>query len=750
MATLLLTAVGNAFGGPLGAMVGSMVGGAIDQALFGSTVISEGPRLNDLTVQASSYGQPIPRIFGAENRVAGNLIWSTGLIETKNGGPGGGKGSGVRSSPITYTYHVDCAIALCRGPIAGVGRIWADGKLFRDEAGQQTQARALRIYTGTDDQMPDPIMQAALGAANCPAHRGLAYVFFERLELADFGNRLPNFTFEVWAQPSATVATVLDELLRAANVPYADAARADYLELRGYALARPTTIRASIDPLRAAYFFDGSEIDGELQFFPSDEPPVVRVPRERLGAHQFGTDRPPDYEARRTADVELPRQVTVQHLDPLRDYQVNTQRSRRATKNTDADLAVDLPIVMDASTAKAVAERMLSMAWLRRDRIVLRLPIDYLHVEPGHKLVAQQADGRERLLRVVRKELRLPGSLMLECETDGAAVLSKTAVAASAIVPTQQVLLPGVTVPEFLDLPILQDTDDQPGFYIAASAASPGWRGAVAYRSRNGGASYESLIALSERAVIGVTDDALGTAARWYPDEANEVTVTLVDAAETLASVTHADLLNGANVAAIGNEIVQFRTATLLAPGQYRLAGLLRGRRGTEDAIAGHVVGERFVLLTGPGIVRPLLEVGEVNVARLYKVASVGTQLADATEISFTHSGRYGRPFAPAHVKGSRNGAGDLVISWIRRTRLDAPWVDGVDAPLGETLEAYAVDILDGAGTVLRTLTAATPTVTYSAGDQIVDFGSVQSAVRVRVQQMSSRVGRGLPSEKIL
>lgn len=319
MATIVLSAVGFAVGGPLGASIGSFIGSQIDQQLFAPTFRSEGPRLGDLTVQASSYGNPIPRIFGPENRVSGNVIWSTGLIETKTTKKQGGKGGGAKSETTSYTYHVDCAISLCRGPIASVKRIWADGKLFRDESGVQKQANAVRVYTGTESQMPDPTMEAALGAGNCPAHRGLAYVVFDRLELGDFGNRIPNFTFEIEAHSSATVATVIEELCGAANVPFLDAARADYLDLRGYNIARAATIRSVLDPLRTAFFFDASEIEGELQFFPSDGTPVAKVPRDDLGAHEFGTDRPADYEATRTADIELPRQIVVQHMDPARD-----------------------------------------------------------------------------------------------------------------------------------------------------------------------------------------------------------------------------------------------------------------------------------------------------------------------------------------------------------------------------------------------------------------------------------------------
>jgi Putative phage tail protein len=750
MATIVLSAVGFALGGPLGASIGSFIGSQIDQALFAPTIKSEGPRLGDLSVQASSYGNPIPRVFGAENRISGNVIWSTGLVETKSTKTQGGKGGGPKTKTTTYTYHVDCAIALCRGQIGSVKRIWADGKLFRDEAGVQKHATAIRLYTGTESQSPDPTMQAALGAGNCPAHRGLAYIVFEHLELADFGNRLPNFTFEVEATADGTVANVINELCDAANVPFLDAARTEYLDLRGYTLAGAMTVRSALEPLRSAFFFDASEIEGEMQFFPIDAPPVARIPRAELGAHQFGTDRPHDYELQRTADIELPRQVMLQHIDPARDYQANSQRARRSTVASDADLSVVLPIVMDASTGKGIAEKMLSIAWLRRDKFNYQLPISYMHIAAGNKIVVGHDDGKDRSLRVNRAELRLPGSILVECETDGSSVLTKAASAVTSLVPTQVVTLPGVTTAHLLDLPILRDIDDTAGFYVAGNGPSTGWPGAVVYRSRDGGVNYEPFGDLIEGAVIGVTSGALGNASPHYWDETSTVTITLLDTRDTLESVTELQVLNGANACVIGDEVLQFRTATLIGLAQYQLSGLLRGRKGTEDKIAGHAAGDRFILLTAPGVYRPVLEVGEVGIARSYKASSVGTLLSDAPPFSFTHSGRYAKPYAAAHLAGTRNGGGDLAMTWIRRTRLDAPWADGIDAPLGETTEAYEVDILTAGGVLKRTLTSATQTATYTAADQVTDFGGAQSSIRVKVYQISSRAGRGLPKEAVL
>ncbi|MBK5911473.1 hypothetical protein CCR85_08210 [Rhodothalassium salexigens] len=747
MASLLFAVGGAKVAGPIGALVGSLVGSQIDAALFGpGTQTGEGPRLDDLSVQASTYGRPVPRLYGT-NRVAGNVIWSSGLKETATTETRGGKGMGAPKTETTrYTYHVDCAIALGQGPIRAVRRIWADSKLFRAADGTQKQAADLRLYPGSQDQEPDPVLQAALGPDNTPAFRGLAYMVFEGLELADFGNRIPNLSFEVVAGDTHTVATVIEDLLGEVGVPYLDAARTETLDLPGYALARPTAARGALDPLRTAWFFDMAEIEGVLEIFPADATPAAKIPRDHLAAHPAGTDRPQVVEAKRTADLELPRQVSVQYLDPARDYQINTQRARRSTLNSTADVTLDLPVAIPADTAKTIAERMLGAAWQRRDRVTLHLPLRYLPVtEPGMKLVVEVAPGQSRTMRVTRKEVRLPGSIRVECEADGAGLPVRAARAAPAPVPEQAVLLPGPTVAHLLDLPLLRDGDGASGVYVAANGALPGWRGAGLLRSRDG-RDDETVLSIPTGAVIGTTVDALTPGPADYWDRRATVTVSLLDPAQRLASVAEAEVLDGVNAAVIGDEIVQFTTATLVAPAQYRLSGLLRGRKGTEAAIAGHGAGERFVLLTGGGIERMALEVSEFGLPRTYKAAALGTRVSDATAIAFTWTGRSGRPLAPVHLRGRRDGD-DLVLSWIRRTRLEAPWLDGVDVPLGEETQAYDVDILDARGAVVRTLSTSQPTVTYTGADQVADFGAVPAILTVRVYQLSARFGRGLPTE---
>jgi hypothetical protein len=106
------------------------------------------------------------------------------------------------------------------------------------------------------------------------------------------------------------------------------------------------------------------------------------------------------------------------------------------------------------------------------------------------------------------------------------------------------------------------------------------------------------------------------------------------------------------------------------------------------------------------------------------------------------------KPLSPVHVRGLRAG-GDVLLSWIRRTRLGGDSWETPEVPLGEDAESYEVDILDG-GSVVRTLASATPTVTYTAAQQAADFGSSLPAYDIRVYQLSASYGRGTPRAAVV
>ena len=155
MATLVLTAVGTALGGPIGGALGSLVGQSIDQQLFGPG-LRKGPRLGDLSIQTSSYGSPVPRLYGTM-RVAGTVVWATDLKEEETV-EGGGKGS---AEFIAYRYSASFAVALSSRPVISVKRIWADGKLIRGAAGDFKVRTEFRLANGSEDQAVDPLMRSS-------------------------------------------------------------------------------------------------------------------------------------------------------------------------------------------------------------------------------------------------------------------------------------------------------------------------------------------------------------------------------------------------------------------------------------------------------------------------------------------------------------------------------------------------------------------------------------------------------------
>jgi hypothetical protein len=194
MAGMVLGAIGAVVGfftgiGPqLGWMIGSTLGGMI----AGSGQKQEGPRLSDLRPQGSEYGRAIPQVFGTQG-IAGNVIWAADLIETSS--TSGGKGGGPEIT--NYTYYAHFAVMICEGPVQ-FGHIWAgaDKRVIWDGATLEGGG-AIRFYSGTEDQLPDPLMESYLGAGNVPAYRGFSYIVFERFPVANDGNRIPFLTVEV-------------------------------------------------------------------------------------------------------------------------------------------------------------------------------------------------------------------------------------------------------------------------------------------------------------------------------------------------------------------------------------------------------------------------------------------------------------------------------------------------------------------------------------------------------------------------
>ena len=221
MATIVLGAVGAAVGASVGGgvlglssvvigqAIGSAIGRSLDQRLLGGgSEVVDTPRVDRFRLTSAGEGTEITQVYG-RMRVGGQVIWASRFKE-KVSVTGGEGGKGAPQSPEIreYSYSVSLAIALCEGEITRVGRVWADG----DEVAPDSLN--MRVYRGTPDQQPDSVIEAIEGAGQAPAYRGTAYVVLEGLQLKPFGNRVPQFSFEVM-RPGQGDAAVHSDLASA-------------------------------------------------------------------------------------------------------------------------------------------------------------------------------------------------------------------------------------------------------------------------------------------------------------------------------------------------------------------------------------------------------------------------------------------------------------------------------------------------------------------------------------------------------
>ncbi|MEJ0062412.1 MAG: phage tail protein [Alphaproteobacteria bacterium] len=1124
MASIVLSAAGNAVLPGVGGILGKLAGGAIDRQFGFGARKSEGPRLENLKVQDSRYGAGIPIIYGRA-RIAGQVIWSSDLIETVHEEDAGGKGGTGGASSRRYSYSVNCAVAIGKGPIGQITAAWADGKQIYDGLNWKAGlAASVNFYPGDQMQNPDPVMEAALGAGNVPAYRGTAVIVFENMQLADFGSRLPNLSFEVtagsasaaplaaenvvpdlqntqtglathggtpplvisgdarranqaivagmrnataagsdaafivttcalgdeapgelarvvsadfsidaivgvvswslspdgryaaiialtdmvpntlvslaiydtqarqfgpvaqvtmknfvksvawldalrfvvsdhdgsqlgvqifaragltivslgfrgvwgagsagsratvgtaqfillqggllycagntWISPSTlylchmrwgagglvcgapytlsasvpanslnhadiipigpgeflfcfaktdrvhvmsfmptasgvvvtrnwqvvTLAAIstyvspcrfgghilllqksifdgqyrLSEIALGAgsftlatdSVPVeggeafgsthfmpmvidynriliqgGDSFGLDFSELRiisryaggdslqnivadilaqagyapgdsaldvlapirvtGYVLQPPLTARAALEPLRLYGAFDLIESDDRLKAVARHGDIDAALEDGELGAAKDASRAPPPLTITRKQELDLPLEISVDYIDPARDFEIGSVRSRRIASAATARGKLAMPVICSADRAKQIAEARLYAAWAEREQARMTLSRRYLFLDPGDVVQAGQRSFR---LTSVHQS----GGLM-QCDAINNYAPANASAAKADIgninAPAREA---ADSILYLMDLPPL-NASDQPGIYAAVSAA-PGWRGGSLWRAGDG-VTYASVDSFQVAATAGMALTALAAQAADYMDRVGSVDVQLIRG--TLASCGDPELLNGANAALLGGEIIQFRTATLLGPGYYRLTDFLRGRRGTEDAIAAHQVGENFIMLNSAAMHLLPLRAEDRGRGYQYRALTAGQSLGGVLDTNFTSDLRIWRPLSPAQLQGARaSGTGsDLALGWVRRARLNAEWTDLIDVPLDEAQELYDLEIYDSGDILKRAVSGLTAaSYVYTAAQQSADFAIVPASYRVRVYQVSPRYGRG-------
>lgn len=681
MATLVLTAVGAAIGGPIGGAIGAVIGQQVDQNILFKPTGGEGPRLQELQVQTSSYGSQIPRIYG-KMRVAGTVIWATDLKEVRESN-GGGKG---RPSSTSYSYSTSLAVALSSRTIKSIGRIWADGKIFRGSAGDFKTETGFRFYRGDEDQAIDVLMASAEGAGGSPAYRGLALAVFEDMDLTDYGNRIPSLTFELVADDGTVslgkiindisgeaISASVDEELHGFSAGGQDRREALTTIGEGFSLSFPSVSRS----LRAQ----------QRQRDP--DAPILSLRDHILSSHNGqSVERP---ESRTLPETKIPRRYALRYYDPERDYQSGMQNAFRPGQSR-AVLNQDFPAAMAAAQAKDLAQAKLWSLYQERSTAQLHVLRTALSVKPG--ALVQWNDGEEIWLVRGWEMSRGTIALSLIKISDG---LPKGEGPTDSGRPVKELdALAGITRLALVDLPFAIDdpmqVSDSPRLY-AAAAGDAGWRKAELFVSRPDGAGNDPVGEISAPARIGTAPEPLGGSGAHIIDRKNQLLVQMHGGNMILNDADRAQLFSGNNLAAIGREIVQFGFATPIGDSRYLLSHLFRGLGGTEREIGRHGANEDFIMLDAAD----LAEIDPRHYAPFQSVTISAIGRGDDMPVSrsIDEPGRALKPWSPVHARFVFHPNGDLEIGWTRRSRAGAIWPDNVGTPLAEESEKYRVYIDD-------------------------------------------------------
>ena len=505
-----------------------------------------------------------------------------------------------------------------------------------------------------------------------------------------------------------------------------------YGVVSGMLLDRNETARQGLQPLMLAYGFESFESGGEIVFRT-----LNGQARAVLGADDFAIEG--DEAAvslTRNPESETAARVRIGFMEPMNEYQGGAAEAAFPDEVVPRVSSTELPLALSDGQARNVAARWLAEARIARDRAEFALPPSKMALAAGD-VVALDDGGVETRYRIDRVEdygLRKVSATRVE---PGVYV---PALAEDRVFDRGVLISAGPVYAEMMDLPLLRG-DELPHAPTVAVTATP-WPGEMAVLSAPQDAGYALEGLVPRRAIMGaLLDDLLRAGAgRW-----SEASVRVKVSGGDLQTRSEIEVLNGANLAAVREgtgdwEVLQFRDAELIGPGEYRLTGLLRGQAGTDGIMPDiWFAGADFVLLDGAQV---QLDVPSSwrGLPRHYRIgpAKLGYDSPRYVHAVETFEGVGLRPYAPAHLKAE--GSGDLAVSWIRRTRIDGDSWAGLEVPLGEENEVYRLRVVQG-GVVLREETLGVAGFIYTAVMQGAD-GAV-APYDLETAQISTTYGAG-------
>lgn len=511
-------------------------------------------------------------------------------------------------------------------------------------------------------------------------------------------------------------------------------------EVRGYSITRRGSVRTVIDQLRTCFPFDYFMSGYKVKFVPRGQTSVAEVNWEDLGEDiQWTEDR--------EMSSQLPYKVIFRYLDYDLEYEPNEQFSERFI-DSETQQEIEIPIVFTPDECAKAVDIVHSIYLIERVMVPkLVLPPTFRGVEPSDVITVNISETESEEIRLTSVNNMSDGSIEVSARRNEVSIMNSNAVGQATKPRDQTIPVSGPSFVQLLDLPVLDLSENQPGFTAVMSGIYDNWTGGNLYETLDGGMTWEEAAGYSSNCTFGICTGTLAQSGGHIIDVAGSLIVNLY--AGSLTTTDLDGLLANTNLAAYGAqgrwEIISFQNVLEDSDGQFTIDTFIRGLYGTEWATGLHQ--ENDVLVMVEDIDNQFLPRSEDGIGSTFtfRGASIGKDIGSALDRTITYNAENLTPLSSVQGLGTRDASENFSGSFVPRGRVDNEWVNGQDVPVGEETEAYEIDVMTGSDSdvVVRTIEVSEPSFEYSAADQITDFGSEQSSITFRIYKMSTIVGRG-------
>ncbi len=548
---------------------------------------------------------------------------------------------------------------------------------------------------------------------------------FEDFQLADFGNRIPSLTFELFERETPVPLMDIASATSAGAITGQSAAT-----LTGFA-AQGSDCRAALEPLVAVLpvlirpLGDKMTVSDWNAATPTNilTDPAISDGKSRIS-------RP---SRSREANSRAPSSLSIRHYEAERDFQTGVQTSR-TMGNARTKTQIDLPAVLEASAARHLAELQILQQWRGLNVFTASLPVSATVIEAGNRL--SETSGAQAL-RIVEVEHQRGTTRVIAREWGEGASVNPAADPGRSLPATDLTI--GETRLLLADLPAFGTDDPGRAVLVAAAAGTgAGWRRAAL--SLMDGDRDVALGGTKGVATMGHLQAELPPHTAMLEDRMNQPVIRLLNAGMTLPTGSGDPKSFDAPLLWLGSEIIRYGNAEQIGAQDYRLSGLLRGCFGTQSN--GVHAAQSDVFLIEPD---SLLQLDSMPtpVDSSFLVEAQGIADAIPVQRHITVTGNAIRPPRPVHGMAERFENGGILLQWKRRDRLPHIWADGADVPDSEGTTEYAVELYVGGARIATWRCTASSLLLTAAETASLSIGS-GAVLQFNIIQLG-RFARSLP-----